>query len=160
MLLHHLHIGDDHPPIHRLAHIVDGEQPDLHRGQRFHLDTRAPDRFHAHFAMHAGQGFIDREIHRDARQRQRMTQRNQIGGAFCALNRGDAGDAEHVALLGAALANQRERAFEHRDRAARHGNAPRFAFRADIDHVRLAGGIEMSESRHSISFEWAPIIPA
>ena len=42
VLLEHPDLADHHSAIDRLAHVVDGQQPDLHRGQRFHLDPGAP----------------------------------------------------------------------------------------------------------------------
>jgi hypothetical protein len=32
MLLQHLHIRHHHPSVHRLAHVINGQQPHLHRG--------------------------------------------------------------------------------------------------------------------------------
>ena len=52
--------------------------------------------------------FEQLEGDRDAREGDRMRERNQLGRALCRLNRGDAGDAEHVALLGAPGGDQAE----------------------------------------------------
>src|SRR3989441_13350822 len=38
------HLLDFHPPVHRLHHVVDGEQGDGHRRERLHLHSRPPDR--------------------------------------------------------------------------------------------------------------------
>ena len=35
LLLQQLHIGDGHAAVRRFAHVVDGEQGDLHGGQGF-----------------------------------------------------------------------------------------------------------------------------
>ncbi len=35
MLLHHADVGHDHAAVDGLAHVVDGQQADLHRRQRF-----------------------------------------------------------------------------------------------------------------------------
>jgi hypothetical protein len=75
-----------------------------------------------------------------------MTQRNQIGRAFRALNRGDPRDAEHVAFLCLAVADQRERRGQHPDRAACNRDALRFLLAADVDHMRMAGGVEVGKS--------------
>ena len=75
-----------------------------------------------------------------------MTQRNEVGGALGTLNRGDARDAEHVAFLRLAVADQRERRGQHPDRAARDRDALSFLLAADVDHVRVAGGVEMGKS--------------
>ena len=44
-LFQHPDIADDHAAIDRLAHVVDGQQPDLHGSQRFHLDAGAAEAF-------------------------------------------------------------------------------------------------------------------
>ena len=75
-----------------------------------------------------------------------MAQRNQVGRAFGALDRRDARDAEHVAFPGLAVADQRERGRQHPDRAPRDRDAPGFLLVADVDHMGVAGGIEMGES--------------
>jgi hypothetical protein len=46
VLLQHPHIGHHHPPVHRLAHVINGQQPHLHRGQR----PRLVDGFDLHGA--------------------------------------------------------------------------------------------------------------
>src|SRR5471032_2522285 len=160
VLLQHLHIGDRHPAIHCLAHVVNRQQSDLHGGQRFHLHACAPERFHAYFAKHAWQVFIDGKVYRHSRQCQRMAQRDQIRGSFRALDRGDSRDAEHIALFSLAVANQRKRGGQHDDRTARDGYAARLAFVADIDHVRFARSIEMCKSGHKLSLQRALIITA
>lgn len=39
MLFQHPHVRHHHPPVDRLAHIVNRQQADLHGGQRFRLDA-------------------------------------------------------------------------------------------------------------------------
>src|SRR5438105_8750285 len=41
VLLEHADLAHHHAAVRGLAHVVDGEQADLHRGQRFHLDAGA-----------------------------------------------------------------------------------------------------------------------
>ena len=77
-----------------------------------------------------------------------MAQRNQIGRALRALNGGDAGDAEHVAFLCRAGANQCQRFRLHPDGAARDGDAMRAVLAADVNHVGLSGAVEMGEFCH------------
>ena len=74
-----------------------------------------------------------------------MAKRDQVAGALGGLDGGDAGDAEDVALLGIAGADQRQGFGFHANAAGGTGNAFGFRLGADIDHVGLAGGIEMGE---------------
>ena len=102
VLLQQPHVADHHAAIDRLAHVVDRQQADLHGGQRFHLD--AGRTMVSTWAVHstAWRASSSVELDDDARDRDRMAQRHQLGGALGALDRGDARDAEHVALLAAA----------------------------------------------------------
>jgi len=59
MLLQHAHIRHDHPAIDGLAHVVNRQQPDLHGGQRFHLDPRLAPRLDLRPAMDAVVGRVD-----------------------------------------------------------------------------------------------------
>src|SRR2546427_368818 len=56
---------DLHPPVHRLHHVVDGEQGDGDRRQRFHLDSRPPDRLGGGAHPHARQRFVEGRLHLD-----------------------------------------------------------------------------------------------
>ena len=90
---------------------------------------------------------VDGELDGDARERQRMAERDQLGGALGRLDRRDARDAEHVAFLRAAAANERQRRGLHRDPAAGARDAPRHALSRDVDHVRLTRRVEMGKMR-------------
>jgi hypothetical protein len=46
VLLQHAHIRHHHASIRCLAHVVDGEQADLHGGKGFHLDAGRAGGFH------------------------------------------------------------------------------------------------------------------
>lgn len=88
-----------------------------------------------------------------------MAERDQVASAFGRLNGGDAGDAEYVALLGRALLDQREGFRLHADAPGSAGDAFGFGLGADVDHVGLAGGIEMGQVvlRHLLTNpEWTP----
>lgn len=147
-LLHQPHIADDHPPVNGLAHVVDGQQPDLHGRQRFHFHAGLPVRLGAHRAADGPIRLIQFEVDRDLGQRQRVTQRDQIRRPLRPLDRGDAGDAQHIAFLGGAVAHQRECRGQHVDEAGGDGDAVGDGFVADVDHVGLSGGIEVGEVRH------------
>ena len=46
MLLQHPHIGHGHATVYGFAHVVDGEQGDLHGGQGFHFYAGLADGFY------------------------------------------------------------------------------------------------------------------
>jgi len=72
VLFAQLHRLDRHAAVGRLAHVVDGEQADLHRGERLHLHPGAAKRFGLHGALDGARCLVEREVHRHPRQRQRM----------------------------------------------------------------------------------------
>ena len=74
-----------------------------------------------------------------------MAERDQVGRALGRLDRGDARDAQHVALLRAARAHQRERLRLHRDAADGTGHAVRDLLASHVDHVRLPGLVEVGK---------------
>jgi hypothetical protein len=53
MLFQHPHIGHHHAAVDRLAHVVDRQQADLHRGQRFHFPPGLAEGFDLRAATHA-----------------------------------------------------------------------------------------------------------
>ena len=61
LLLQQPHACDRHAAVHRLAHVVDRQQCDLHSRQRFHLHAGRPDCFSGRLAMDAGGVRIDGE---------------------------------------------------------------------------------------------------
>ena len=52
MLFQYADVGHHHAAIDRLAHVIDGEQPDLHGGERLHLDPGLADGFDLCPAVH------------------------------------------------------------------------------------------------------------
>lgn len=139
------HAFDAHSPIDGFAHVVDGQQTDGNRCQRFHLDTGAPKAFGGDRAVDGAVGVVDGEFGGDAGQTDRMAQRDQVAGALGRLNRGNAGDTENIAFLGRAVANQGQRFRLHADGTGGTGDTGGFRFVADIHHVGLAGGVEMGQ---------------
>jgi len=73
-----------------------------------------------------------------------MAQRDQLGGAFRGLDRGDARDAQHVAFLRRPPRISARWTTASRC-AARDRDAPGDRLGADVDHVRLPGGVEMGK---------------
>ena len=95
-----------HTPIHSLAHVVNGQQADLHRCQCFHLDTGRTYRFHGGSAANEGWCCCCRnyqlKINCHPCQSQWMAQWNQVTGLLGRLNGCDAGNAQHIAFFGGA----------------------------------------------------------
>ena len=81
---------------------------------------------------------------------QRMAQRDQLVRALGGHDAGDARGREHVALLGFALLDQRQRCRRHRDEAFRARGAMRHGLVGDVDHARLALLVEMGELGHGV----------
>jgi hypothetical protein len=70
---------------------------------------------------------------------------DQVGGALGALDGGDAGNADHVALLVVAGQDARQGGGLHHDAAFGAGDAAGFGFGGDVHHVGLALGVEVGE---------------
>src|SRR5436190_306453 len=100
-----------HAAIDRLAHVVDREKPDLHRGERLHLDAGARGAFHARAALDRGSRLVQREFHAHRGERDRMAERNELGAALPALGQPlpDLGD-----VSSASLSEQQERTIGNR----------------------------------------------
>lgn len=73
-----------------------------------------------------------------------MTERNQLGGALGALNRGNSRDAEHIPLFAVALLDGLERGWLHANAAGCDGDPVGFLLATNIDHMGLALGVEMA----------------
>ena len=145
MLLQHPHIRHHHAAVDCLAHVVNRQQADLDCGQCFHFHSGFAECFHLRAAVDAGCCSVDVEFDRDAGQCQRMAQRDQVAGAFGCHDGGNAGNAEHVAFFGTTALDDVERGRLHPNGAAGDGDAMGFIFGADIDHVGLAGAVEVGE---------------
>ncbi len=79
---------------------------------------------------------------------QRVAKRDQVAGFFCGLNRGDAGNPEHIALCGASRLDQCESRILHFDAPAGDGNPVGWRLAGDVDHVSLALLIKMRQFSH------------
>ncbi len=143
MLLQHPHLADHHAAVSGLAHVVDGEQGDLHGAQGFHFDAGGAHGFHGGGALNSS-GF-QLEGHGHAGDGQGVAQGNQVAGFFGGLNAGDAGDAQHVAFFGSALGDQRLGAGQHADAAGGHGHPVGMGLGGHVDHVGLALGVKMGQ---------------
>ena len=146
---------DAHAPIHRLAHVVDGEQADRNRGQRFHLDAGAAVAFGGYFAVDGQVCRIRCEFGGDPGQCDGVAKGDQFAGALGGLDCSDARDSEDIALLGRSGKDEFKGGRFHIDGTAGTGDPGGLALAADIDHVGLAGGIEMGEGRRQA---WLPSV--
>ncbi|PAV93356.1 hypothetical protein WR25_14250 [Diploscapter pachys] len=139
-------VRDRHRAIHRLRHVVDGEQGDRHGGQCLHLD--------AGLAVGGGQrgrgdaGIVQRQVERDAGEGQGVAERDEVRGFLRRHDPGDAGNGEHVALLRGAVADRREGVGGDGDAAGGDCATLRHGFIADIDHMRGTVDVEMGEVAH------------
>ncbi|MNV66998.1 hypothetical protein D3C71_1597800 [compost metagenome] len=106
--------------------------------------------FGAHHAGDSGAGPVQREIDGHLGQADGMAEGDQVGRALGRHDRGHPGDAEHVALLGGAVAHQREGVRQHGDGAGGHRHAMGAGLVADIDHMGLSGGVEVGELAHGV----------
>ena len=143
---------DDDAAVDGFAHVVDGQRSGgdgdegFHfyagfageRGDSFNFDT---DALFAFIGLEAGEIKIDR----DAFNGERMAEGNQIARAFGGHDAGDAGNRKHFAL-GDALFSDGAKCFgEEQDVAFCDGAAGGDVLGADINHVGLAGFIEVRE---------------
>lgn len=139
-------VGNSHPPIHRLAHIVNRQQTNLHRRKRFHFNSSLAVSLDLRGALNGRCTGIDNKFNRHSRQCKRMTKRNQITRPLRTHDGRDACNSQHIPLLGTTRLNDGQRFRLHADRAGCHGDAMRLVLRADIHHMRLAGGIKVRQA--------------
>jgi hypothetical protein len=75
--------------------------------------------------------------------------RDQVACALRRLDRRDARHPQHVALGGAAGPHELERRRKHRDAPDGARVTMRYIFGGDVDHVRLAGLVEVGKMRRA-----------
>src|SRR5260370_12665085 len=136
---------DAHATLERLDHVVDGQAGDGDRGQRFHLDPGRPSDFDAGAHPEAGRLAFGLNVDSNVRDGEAMTEPDQLMRALCRHDAGDAGSAEHVALLRVACEHQVERLWRHHDAALRYGLALARHLRRHVDHARLAASTQMAQ---------------
>lgn len=152
MLFQHAHVVDGHAAIGRLAHVVDGEQGHLHGGEGLHLHARGAHRFDRGGAGNAGGAGVlcagGGKVQRHAGQCQGVAQGDEVAGLLGALDACDAGNAQHIPLLGVACFNECQRGGQHFYAAAGHGHAVGGRLGSHIHHVGLALGVKVREGVH------------
>lgn len=145
VLFEYTDIGDGHAPVYSLAHVVNGQQRYLYCGQRLHFHARWAHGFNACSAGYGGAVFVGREVYGYARQRQRVTQRNQVAGFFGGHNAGHASYAQNIAFFSTACQNNCQRCGTHDNTPLGNGNTMGCRFGRYINHMSLTLGIKMSE---------------
>jgi predicted Zn-dependent protease len=154
VLLQQLDVVDGHAAVHRLAHVVDGEQGHIDGGEGFHFDPGGADslyRCRAKNACSPRRCCVNSfEFDSNASQRERVTERNQLAGFLGALNPGNAGDAQHITFFGAAGLDDGQGGWQHVDAATGHRNPVGAGLAGHVDHVGLALGVKMREGIHGL----------
>ena len=138
---------DPHGAVDGLEHVVDGEAGDGYGGQRLHLDAGFAQNLGRRGDAQAGQGLVRGDVDLDLGEVERVAERDQFVRALGREDSGDAGGGEDVALFGLARKAKRERFRRHDHGAARDSLPGGAGLGRDIDHMRLARRIEMSEAR-------------
>ena len=90
----------------------------------------------------------ERQVEGDAGKGEGVAERDEVAGALCGHDAGDAGDGEDVAFLGAAVADRGERFGGEGDAAGGGGLARGDGLGGDIDHPRGAVFVEVGEVSH------------
>jgi hypothetical protein len=110
------------------------------------ISTPCARPFRRDLDRHGGLVLVEREVDGDARQRQRVAQRNEVGGALGRRDRGDPRDEQHVALSPSSRADRSSVAGCMRC-ARRARDAMGHLLRAHVDHVRLPLAVEVGKMR-------------
>ena len=145
-----------HPSIHCLAHIINRQQGNGYRRQRFHFHPGSgtgADRCLTGDTGCNGVFRFRRERQIDMRDRQRMAQWHQISRSFGSHQAGDTRYAQHIAFAVSAGENQLQRFRLHKNASLGNSATVGFGLIAYIDHMRFAGAIEMIEFGHNPSIE-------
>jgi len=142
-------IGDFHPSVNCLAHVIDGEQRHLHSGERFHFYARLSNGFDGGCALHAVRVFVDGKLHSHAGERKRVAQRNQVAGFLGSLNARNARNAQHIAFLGGTALNEAQRGGQHDNATGGHAHAFGVGFVGHVHHMGLALRVKVCECEHA-----------
>src|SRR4030095_15132439 len=138
-------VGNHHAAVDRLAHVIDGKGRNRGGGERLHLDAGAALELAGRLDVDGVALGVERELHVDRAQRQRMTERNEVGRLLGGHDAGKLRHRQHVALGGLLGRDELQRRRLHADTGARHGDTLGDVLGADIDHVRIATLVEVRE---------------
>jgi len=143
------HVGDGHRLIERFAHVIDGERGDRDGRERLHLDAGL--RARGHFGFEVDAVAAQHGAHVYVRQRERVTERNEIARALGGHDAGETRSLQRVAFRCPLRAHGRDRLLRHQH-ARRRDRAPhRRLFRARVHHRHAPLGIHVCELLHTSS---------
>ena len=143
-------VGDDHAAVDGLAHVVDGQRRDARRRSAPPSRPRCARRsLQVAVISTALRARVDGEVDLDRGQRQRMAERDQIGGALGRHDPGEPRHREHVALRHLAGARSGPGSPAASGRVPRRWRLRSVSALAETSTMRgLALGVEMGEARH------------
>ena len=121
-----VNISDHHRFVHGFAHIVNGKEGNGNRRQGFHFDAGLPGAF-CH-GRHFDAGLIGYRRHVDLCDLKRVAQGDQLAGPLPALDTGDLGNGEYIALLYLVITDQLQGATRKCD--VSFGNGGPYLFRS------------------------------
>ena len=143
MLFKQPHSGDGHAPVNGLAHVIDGQQADLHGCQRLHLHACWAHRFDGGGATNRWSLWQYRELDGDSCQRQRVAKRYQVTGFLGSLDGGNPGNAQYISLFSRTALNQCKRFGLHVNATRCHGNTVCGGLGRNVNHMGLALRVKM-----------------
>src|ERR1700687_1737275 len=132
-----------HALLDAFRHVDQGQPGHRCRSERFHLDTGLPG--DPRSRQDAPPAANDLEVHRDARQRQRVAERDQLGRLLGRHDAGDPSNLERISL-GSSLANRAQSSGRHPHHTFGESLARRRGLCRDVDHPRRALVIQVRES--------------
>ena len=146
-LAHQPHALEADGPVDGLAHVVDGEGGDADRGHGLHLHAGLRGGGDGGGDVHGGGGLVRLEVDGDAGQGDGVAEGDERRRLLGGHDACDAGRREGIALLKLAGDDERERLRLHDDAADGSRLAAGGGLGADVDHVGVAGGVEVREGR-------------
>src|ERR1700756_2996330 len=144
-----VNVDDLHAFVEGFAHVVDREGRGRNRHQSFHFHAGLRGRDDRGAKFHAI--FTQPRSHINVRQRERMTKRNTLRGAFCSGDSGDARDFQGIALGILEAAHGGDYAGLHFYEGVGFGGARGHLLGGDVDHLHFAAGAVVGEFRHRLS---------
>mgnify|MGYP006890124955 CR=1 FL=1 len=144
-------VADAGVALHRLYHVINGEERDGRSGQSLHL--------HACFAGQARGGgggnaaVIDHKINANLVEHQRMAEWDEVAGAFGRHYPRDPRGGDYIPLGRGAIGDCRQRGGGEGDAPGRDRFARAVRLGSDIDHLGRARRINMGEGGHCLTFQ-------
>ncbi len=137
----HPDVVDARGRVDGLEHVVERQRRHADRRQRLHLHPGAVGAAHRGGDGHLG--LADFEVDVDAGQRELMTQRDQVAGAFGRQDARHPGGGQRVALGQSARGDELDDVGARPQRARRDGGAFGGVLTGHVDHVRRARFVQV-----------------